>query len=121
MGGARGTLAVLGIAGVLYGIITTVRARRAMVYQPVLEDWMWHSILPTLAYTAVAIAGCLLGLDASTGMFAIGGATVLLLFVGIHNAWDTATYVTLSAAARRERVSAGASAPPSPPTSELLP
>ena len=102
-GGARGMLAVLGIAGVLYGIITTLRARRDMTYKPVFEDWLWHSILPTLAYTAIAIAGCALGLDASTGMFAIGGATVLLLFVGIHNAWDTATYVTLSAAAKRER------------------
>ena len=102
-GGARGTLAVLGVAGMAYGIITTFRARRTMIYQPVFEDWMWHSILPTVAYTAIALAGCVLGLDTSTGMFAIAGATVLLLFVGIHNAWDTATYVTVSAAAERER------------------
>jgi hypothetical protein len=103
VGGARGTLAVLGIAGVIYGFITTLRARRAMVYQPVFEDWMWHSILPTIAYLAIAIAGCVLGLETVAGMFAIAGATVLLLFVGIHNAWDTATYVTLTAAARREQ------------------
>jgi hypothetical protein len=102
-GEARGTLAVLGIAGVLYGFITTLRARRTMVYQPVFEDWMWHSILPTLAYLAIALAGCVLGLDTSTGMFGIAAATMLLLFVGIHNAWDTATYVTLTAAARREK------------------
>jgi len=119
VGGARGTLALLGIAGVIYGIVTTLRARRAMVYQPVFEDWLWHSILPTIAYTAIAIAGCALGLETETGMFVIAGATVLLLFAGIHNAWDTATYVTISAAANRERVRASES--PSTPTSEPSP
>ena len=118
--GARGALAVLGIAGVIYGVITTFRARRKMGYQPVFEDWMWHSILPTFAYLAIAIAGCVLGLYVSTGMFAIGGATVLLLFVGIHNAWDTATYVTLKTATRSE-VSAGASVPPLPEKTEPSP
>ena len=121
VGGAQGTLAVLGIAGVAYGIVTTLRARRAMIYQPVFEDWLWHSILPTIAYTAIAIAGCALGLETETGMFAIAGATVLLLFVGIHNAWDTATYVTISAAAARERERVSTSASPSPPTSEPSP
>ena len=121
VGGARGTLAVLGVAGVAYGIITTLRARRTMIYQPVFEDWLWHSILPTIAYTAIAIAGCALGLETETGMFAIAGATVLLLFVGIHNAWDTATYVTISAAAARERERVSTSASPSPPTSEPSP
>jgi len=119
--GARWTLAVLGIAGVAYGIVTTVRARQAMIYQPVFEDWLWHSILPTIAYTAIAIAGCALGLETETGMFVIAGATVLLLFVGIHNAWDTATYVTISAAAERERQRVSTSASPSPPTSEPSP
>jgi len=28
-------------------------------------------------------------------LFVIGAATVLLLFIGIHNAWDTVTYVAL--------------------------
>ena len=115
-GGARGTLAVLGVAGMAYGIITTFRARRTMIYQPVFEDWMWHSILPTVAYTAIALAGCVLGLDASTGMFAIAGATVLLLFVGIHNAWDTAAFVALEAARRRgeEREKKAKKTEPSP-------
>jgi hypothetical protein len=28
-------------------------------------------------------------------LFVIGAATVLLLFIGIHNAWDTVTYIAL--------------------------
>ena len=27
-------------------------------------------------------------------LFLIGGATLFLLFTGIHNAWDAATYIT---------------------------
>lgn len=28
-------------------------------------------------------------------LFLIGGAALLLLFIGIHNAWDTVTYLAL--------------------------
>jgi hypothetical protein len=28
-------------------------------------------------------------------LFVIGAVTLLLLFIGIHNAWDTVTYVAL--------------------------
>ena len=73
-----------------------------MDYQPVFEDWLWHTILPTIAYAAIALAALVLHLDRSTGLFVIGGATLLLLFVGIHNAWDTAAYVALEATKRRE-------------------
>ena len=31
----------------------------------------------------------------STGLFVIAAATVLLLFIGIHNAWDNLTYVAI--------------------------
>lgn len=29
-------------------------------------------------------------------LFVIGGAGLLLLFIGIHNAWDTVTYIVVS-------------------------
>jgi hypothetical protein len=28
-------------------------------------------------------------------LFLIGGTSVLLVFIGIHNAWDTVTHLTL--------------------------
>jgi hypothetical protein len=31
----------------------------------------------------------------TTSLFGIGAATLLLLFIGIHNAWDTVTYIVL--------------------------
>ena len=103
IGSAQAAIAVLGLAGVVYSGITIKRARASMEYQPVFEDWLWHTILPTIAYLAVAFAAIVLHIDHSTGLFVIGGATLLLLFVGIHNAWDTAAYVALEATKRRER------------------
>ena len=114
IGGAQAAVAILGVAGILYATITIRRARRTMDYQPVFEDWLWHTILPTIAYAAVAFAAIVLHIDHSTGLFVIAGATLLLLFVGIHNAWDTAAYVALEATRKREEESARKTSESSP-------
>ena len=101
IGSAQATIAALGLAGIVYAAVTIKRARASMEYQPVFEDWLWHTILPTIAYAAIAFAAIVLHIDHSTGLFVIGGAALLLLFVGIHNAWDTAAFVALAAAQRR--------------------
>lgn len=36
-------------------------------------------------------------------LFAIGAAALVLLFVGIHNAWDTVTYMALEKRAPKAR------------------
>ena len=36
----------VGLGGVTYATIVTLRARRVRAYKPVLEDWIWHSLLP---------------------------------------------------------------------------
>ena len=45
-------------------------------------------------------------------MFVIAGAALLLLFVGIHNAWDSVTYLSMSR--RRGKDEADAPAEPAP-------
>src|SRR5215203_3307615 len=88
-------LAIASLAGFAYVGLVTRRARRQTNYKPVFEDWLWHSALPFLAYAAVA--GGAFSLVSSyevTGLFFIAGATLLLVFIGIHNAWDTVTFVT---------------------------
>src|SRR5690242_9251605 len=37
-------LALVGLAGMSYVVIIIRRARRQHDYQPVLEDWLWHTI-----------------------------------------------------------------------------
>jgi hypothetical protein len=87
-------LALLGLAGVLYSVEVLRRARRQRDYQPVFEDWLWHTVLPLLAYAVLAVGGIVLGWESTGALFVIGGSTLLLVFIGIHNAWDTVTYIT---------------------------
>jgi hypothetical protein len=89
-------LGLCGLGGVIYEIIVIRRARRLTVYQPVLEDWLWHAVLPLASYLALVIAGLLLMVDPVPALFIIAGATVLLLFIGIHNAWDNVTYTAIN-------------------------
>jgi hypothetical protein len=90
------TLAVCGGLGVCYTLIVTNRARHATAYHPVFEDWLWHVILPLVAYVDFLIASLLLQRGPGPELFAIGGGALLLLFIGIHNAWDTVTYIALT-------------------------
>ena len=86
-------LAACGASGIVYMVIVARRTRRAR-YQPVFEDWIWHVVLPFLAYASMfASAADLIVDESAVPMFIVGGATLLLLFVGIHNAWDTVTYI----------------------------
>lgn len=89
-------LGICGVAGVFYMIVVFRRARRQSDYQPVLEDWLFHTIFPFLCYAALVVAAPLMLSYASPALFAIGTATVLFLFIGIHNAWDTITYMTFT-------------------------
>jgi hypothetical protein len=89
-------LGVCGVCGVIYGLITIVRASRQVTYRPVFEDWLWHSILPMIAYTLILLTALFLQDDAQRALFLVGTAALLLLFVGIHNSWDTVTYITIN-------------------------
>jgi hypothetical protein len=61
----------------------------------VLEDWIWHCALPLIAYMALFVAAIVLQSDPATSLFVVGGTALLLLFVGIHNAWDSVVYIAL--------------------------
>ena len=91
-------VAIAGVSGIIYSIAVLRRARRQREYQPVLEDWIWHAVLPLLAYTALLDAGFQLTRGSADALFMVGGSSLLLVFIGSHNAWDTVTYVTLERA-----------------------
>jgi hypothetical protein len=92
---AGAALAVCGVAGCIYSLIVIRRARRATTYQAVLEDWFWFVILPLIAYVDLLIAALVLQRSTGPALFAVAGATLVLLFAGIRNAWDTVIYVAL--------------------------
>jgi len=88
-------LGACGIGGTIYTLIVLKRARRQQGYKPVLEDWLWHLIFPLLAYLSIMCAAILARRQAEPALFIVGGATLALVFIGIHNAWDTVTYIAL--------------------------
>jgi hypothetical protein len=85
-------LVAIGLAGVLYESIVTHRLRRQTAYRPEFEDWLFHSILPLAAYATLAAAGFTAHAYLRESLFAVAAASLLLLFIGIHNAWDAVTY-----------------------------
>ena len=89
-------LGLTGLGGVPYSIIVLRRARRLQTdYQPVLEDWLWYTAFPLVSYTALIVAAIMLPGEAVPALFVIAAATLLLLFIGIHNAWDVVTYLVI--------------------------
>lgn len=97
-----GVLLVLtGLGGVTYAIIIFRRIiRRTRLhleesYTPVFEDWLWFAILPLTAYIALVVAAIMFLGNPTPAMFVIGAALFLLLVIGIHNAWDTVTFIAL--------------------------
>jgi len=91
----RLVLSTCALVGVIYGIIIVRRAGSQMGYKPVWEDWLWHAILPMFAYTLLLVSSLLIRSYPQRTLFGIATVTLLLLFVGIHNAWDTVTYVAV--------------------------
>jgi len=93
--GAATAIGISGLLGMVYVLIVTRRARRTTAYRPVLEDWIWHSVLPFLAYIVMLVAAVVLPRYHVPALFSIGASALLLLFIGIHNAWDTVTYIAI--------------------------
>ena len=59
------------------------------------EDWLFHALLPLVAYAALAVSASTAHAHERRALFLVAAAALLLLFIGIHNAWDIATYDVL--------------------------
>jgi hypothetical protein len=107
-------LSACGIAGVAYTARAIWHARRQTDYVPVLEDWLWHFALPMLAYALLAAATVGFRRHPEPSLFAVAATALLLLFAGIHNAWDSVTYIAIER--RRKPEGSGDQDSPSPPS-----
>ena len=89
-------LGLAGLAGVSYVFIVLWEVRHRLVgYQLVLSDWLWYTLLPLISYTALVVAAILLPIYPGPVLFIIAAVTMLLLFMGIRNAWDVVTYMAI--------------------------
>jgi hypothetical protein len=87
-------IGVCGGLGVVYALLVLWHAWKAP-YNPDAEDWIWYGVLPLLAYAALGAAAMVLVLHPMQSLFVIAGTTLVLLLIGIHNCWDTVTYVAV--------------------------
>ena len=105
-------LGLAGLAGVAYSLRVTHRTRRLTTYRPGMDDWLWYVVLPLAAYVAVLAAAIALPAVPTEALFALAGGIVLLIFIGIHNAWDVVTYLAIEVVPQAD--DAGATKPPPP-------
>lgn len=85
----------LGVVGAIYVIIVARRMRIQKAYSPQFEDQLFHVVLPFAGYATLAGSAYAACSRIDGAVFGIAAASLLLLFVGIHNAWDTVTYHVL--------------------------
>ncbi|MEO8451882.1 MAG: hypothetical protein ABI647_18975 [Gemmatimonadota bacterium] len=91
-----------GLAGLIYAAIVVRRARQT-TYEPVAEDWLWHPVFPIIASGTLVAAAALLHQRSEPALFAVEAASLLLLFIGIHNAWDSVQYIAIEGGSRGSR------------------
>jgi hypothetical protein len=92
----------LGFAAIAaFGLIWSVVIVRNMPktgsdYVPVAEDWIWNVVLPGLVYLLMLAMAFVLWHHVAAALYGIAAASLALLFIGIHNAWDIAVWMTLT-------------------------
>jgi modulator of FtsH protease len=98
-------LGVSGVAGLVYCIrvILWMRGMRTDDYTPFFSDWVWSAFLPLIAHLGLLAAAFALPRYPVISLYVVGGITLQLLIIGIHNAWDVIVWMTTERHARRER------------------
>jgi len=93
-------LLATGVVGLIYSAVVLARVRRQKGYAPVFEDWLWHVILPPIAYLSLSLTALAMQRRPHDSLYAVGAVELLLLFIGIHNAWDSAVFIATREAKR---------------------
>ena len=88
-------LTICGVAGIVYALNVIRHARLQTGYKPDAEDVWWYIVSPLVLYSAWTVSGTLLAWNHPSALFAIAMIALLLLFLGIHNSWDTVTYIAI--------------------------
>jgi hypothetical protein len=89
------SLIATGMTLTIYGIVTIYRmyANRKL-YAPALQDWIWNATLPSLCCLSLLAAGVMVLNYAVPALYLVGVVTLAMLFIGVHNAWDLAVWIT---------------------------
>lgn len=87
--------------GLIWSIVIVVNMpKHGSEYLPVAEDWAWNVILPGLVYVLMLAMAYQVWHHVAGALYGIAAAALALLFIGIHNAWDIAVWMTLARSQR---------------------
>lgn len=86
-------IGLMALLGVVYVVIVIRRMLRQHGYKPVLEDWLFHLVLPLLAYVSLFLGAAGMAHEQTWALFLVAAVAILHLCVGIRNAWDTVVYI----------------------------
>ena len=87
-------VALMGLAGLVF-LGTTIRhMARQTDYTPEMSDHVWYAAAPIACYALLLVAGLLVGAHPEAALLLIAVFTMALLLIGIHNAWDSAVFVS---------------------------
>jgi hypothetical protein len=92
IGGVALLIGLLGLSGVVYTVIVIRRMRVQTAYHLAFEHWLFRGLLPLAPYTMLAASAYAACVNTHEAMFSVAAAALLLLFIGIHNAWNATTY-----------------------------
>ena len=81
-----------GLGGLAYTLMVAWLMRKQAAYKPQLEDWLFHVLLPIAAYAILIGSAITAPLHTHESLLGVGATALLLLFIGIHNAWDGVAY-----------------------------
>jgi hypothetical protein len=91
-------LGLTGLGGGLYILSTIPQMRNFEDYQPKRYDWVWYITIPIVTYACLIVAAILLPGYPAPNLYAIAAVALILLFTGIHNAWDLVVYLAVERA-----------------------
>lgn len=89
-------LLVIGVAGAIYVSQLGRHIRRVEGYTADRGDWLWFQILPLAAFLGLSTSGAVMWSRPGAALDITGVGALLLLFVGVHNAWDGAVYMVVN-------------------------
>ena len=96
--GATSVVGIVYSVRVLY-LIAAIRAE----YRPFAADWIWNIVLPVLAYLTLLAAALVMTPHPPLSLDMVAFAALLLLTIGIHNAWDVVVWFTTERHAHPDR------------------
>jgi hypothetical protein len=94
-----GGLAAAGVGLIVYMAWTRANRQWLSNKLPIL-DWIWYIGLPLVAFVSIIGSGIAIAKNAVMGPYTLAAATVLLIIIGIRNAWDIVVWMTTKASER---------------------